>query len=344
MLLDNATALLIFAHRAEAQAFESKKLGPILITGEGLWESLLQVSAYLAKNQNQVLEVWNFGVCASLDDSLNVGDVVEVRSVYAQSGIEKTPLNFHSFSAQAPLANDEVQLKRVDCLSSLERVQDSFIAKQFSAHASILDRELWAIAKACHLFKIPWRSIKLISDHPLKEKANCQWIKDQAPQWSQRLCQHYLDLKKAPKSNSSSNASHLFLDDILNNSYFHFSFSQQKQLEKLLILCQNEEQIKVEIETLTKLKILPKERSKNLIKFLEQLTNPWMAKWEEKWQEKTSHLKNKGISIHWSEQGQKPLIDLKFTSQNAKNYQDVITELQNLKADQIFDLLEGKEL
>ncbi|MCK5032815.1 MAG: hypothetical protein KAS18_04250, partial [Calditrichia bacterium] len=53
----------------------------------------------------------------------------------------------------------------IDCISALNRVHDVVYRNKLFARAQIVDRELWACAKICNNYQLPFYSFKLISDY-----------------------------------------------------------------------------------------------------------------------------------------------------------------------------------
>ena len=161
--------LLIFAHRGEAQAFFNEwELLPVsffftglfknkdhylLITGEGPKEASEKTVAVLAAFKSEISEVINIGIAGSLNSKLRVGDCVWIRSSYAQNA---KACEFKSYTTN--------NHNNIDCITAYSRITTSEDKKFLSSFADIVDRELWAIASASHLFKIELSALKLISD------------------------------------------------------------------------------------------------------------------------------------------------------------------------------------
>lgn len=186
--------LIILAHRGEAQEFiknlhlksddslsglYSNEEQVLLISGEGIFEVFTKLPFIFAKHN--ISHVLNYGIAGALTTHLDINQIVSIRTVYGFN--EKTP-KFHSFSSES-------QNAEFDCITTDQRVLSDDFAKMINPYAAIVDRELWAIAKCCTQFKIPFESFKLISDYAGTQTA-CFDIKQKALQYSEALFEEYL--------------------------------------------------------------------------------------------------------------------------------------------------------
>ncbi len=153
----------------------------LLVTGEGIFETLSKVSATLAKYQNEISSVHNYGVAGALHKKLDLDQIVKVQSVCLWEGSRP---GFKIFKINPCLAEE------IKCISSMIRIVNDEDAAKLRPFSAIVDMELWGLAKACDLFKIPLESTKLISDYAGVETV-CVDIKKKSLEYSQKLFDSY---------------------------------------------------------------------------------------------------------------------------------------------------------
>lgn len=283
--------LITFAHRGEAQAFFSAySFTPVefffdgllksedyylLITGEGPQAASEKTICVLAALHNDISHVYNLGVAGSLNHKLKKYDLLWVRTAYAHHAER---LEFKSYTSQNPKAF-------TDCLTAFNRVLNPIEKQKISHFADLVDRELWAISSAAHLFKKPFDALKIISDELNEEKDIensdiCQFIKAEAPVFSDKLMHEFNLSQRSIKKEIAAIPKHLFLGD----THFYFTISQER---KLLSLLEGLKLKRFSIESLPNhpdiLAIMelgksPKERTKLLLQFLSDQLNPISVK------------------------------------------------------------------
>jgi hypothetical protein len=228
----NQQALLCCAHFGEAAAlfrhdrWQKRSLGTfdcferadgtrLLITGEVAAHAMHRISFALGRMHGDVDRLINFGVAASLDPTLKVGDTVSIRTAYGSSAPGQ--YEYRSFTGASAEAS-------VDCISSAIRVLDNKHLPFYRAYARVLDRELWAIAFAAQSAGIPWDAFKAISDHI--GSTDCQQIREHSEEWSQALA---IAVEGALHSGraDSRRASTLDWEKELGSCYFTQSCQQQ---------------------------------------------------------------------------------------------------------------------
>ncbi len=267
--------LLTFAHRPEAHAFFEAysfkstftqglyqfESGWLLITGEGIHESMVSV-AWVLGQHSEISEVLNFGVAGSLSSKALLHQVYEIRTSYA---FDESPL-FKSFSHQG----------EVDCVTSGKRVLSENSKAPLLAMGDVVDRELWGISFAAKNRNVKVRSFKFISDQA-GELTACEVVKDLAQQASQALLEAYI--KVTPAHGLSS----------IHLPGFYFTFSQEhlfkNLLHKLSIKWELPEEAvlsKLDMKTDDHEKMNPKERTKRLLDKLKQSLDPWGSEFEKK--------------------------------------------------------------
>lgn len=185
--------LLTFAHLGEAQSFIKNEMfqktndpvnnfyknkdSLLLITGEGIDSTEMKLSKLLSEYKNSISLVFNIGIAGVLDHSLKLESIHVIRKTYMED--EKN--FFISTDTSAT----------IDCITAKNRVMEKKYANQLSPIAPVVDRELWACAKTCYDFKIPFLSIKLISDYAGIATNSIQVIK-RAKAYSEKLYKYYL--------------------------------------------------------------------------------------------------------------------------------------------------------
>ena len=271
------------AHKGEAQAFlrelqpkaEQYPFGVIynapdmylLICGEGLQTATEQTAAACAVKNEQISEIINAGLAGALDEAFSIGDIASVRTVYREQG---DGFAFHSFTSADKNA-------KIDCISAEKRVTNPQMANRMLPLAQLVDRELWAIASVARMFKLPFRSYKIVSDLPIRS-VDCDAVIADAATFSNELYQHVM------KNIAGSNDANKLTPPLRMPEGFYATFSQSKQLENLLSAIRLKHGIsaeeafgRVNIEAILQQNISPKQRTALLIDALNELLNPFNA-------------------------------------------------------------------
>jgi len=184
--------LLTFAHRGEAQYFlKFDSFQPInfqfeglfknennylLLTSEGLESTEHRMKAVMKNIDIELSEVINLGIAGALTDD------IELESVHHVNRVNK----------EDETKSYQIQDKKsgLDCISSINRVQDINYKNKLLTEAQIVDRELWAIADICSRYKLPISSIKLISDYAGHSNDTKQIIQ-KAKEYSKKLYDYF---------------------------------------------------------------------------------------------------------------------------------------------------------
>lgn len=341
--------LLTFAHRGEAQAFlSSSNFKPVdfffegllksedtylLITGEGAQSSGEKTISTLARFTDEIDEVINLGVAGSLTDKLKKDDLIWVRTAYAHHA-EK--LEFKSFTAGTAGEHD--------CMTAFARVLDIEEKKKLSLFANVVDRELWAVASAAHLFKKPFRSLKIISDEMKTADADiCKFIKDEAAHFSQKLLLEF-QKSQAKQIQELKTASKDFIQD----RDFYFTVSQERKLESTLeglklkgldraALYKNDTFIK----GLKQEELLPKERTRLLLQNLTERLNPMAKKIRESIEEKLEPLKDARIHAAYDNDFEEEWLNLSMRIQSSRDLERVKNALKIFSYEDFKKVLDG---
>lgn len=319
--------LLTFAHRPEAQAFfdafsfkstateglYQSEFGWLLITGEGIHESIVSVASILGAHP-EIREILNLGVAGSLRPSLKRHAIYEVRTAYA---FDEVP-QYKSF----PLSGE------VDCVTSGKRVLSPSQRAPLLAMGSVVDRELWGVCVAAKQHHKNVRSFKYISDEA-GELGACEVVKDLAREASVALLERYLAL--VPQDHSSE----------LKLAGFYFTVSQEHLLKnflhKLAIkweLTPEEVLEKLNVESLSQQKLLPKERTKRLLDILKKSLDPWGSEFEAKMHELFQPLHP--ISVTSATHFQTPELKLSCRFQSKEELEQILSTLDRFDWDTYF--------
>ncbi len=349
--------LLIFAHRGEAQSFFNEwdflpvefyftglfkaKNYFLLITGEGPKDASEKTVAILSSFKNNITEVINIGIAGSLSPKLKVGDFAWVRSSYAQKA-EKC--EFKSYTTKNHTS--------MDCITTYSRITTPEERKSLSAFADIVDRELWSIASAAHLFKIEMLSLKLISDD-INSSNMCQLVKDEAPLLSKKLLQEFQNFENksmsskpaellAPKSNSIE-------DYLLGHPKYYFTTSQSRKLSTVIrglslkkILTDNEvKNIAIQIIEKYAIDKTSKELSKILIQDLSEKLNPLNTKIKEKINQSLRPLLDSGAAVSFDPELEQEYIQINYQIRNTKDQKRLMLSLEQFNYQKIKDIFAG---
>ena len=158
--------LLTFAHRGEAQhflkydnyksvdsnfnEFFKNDKNYLLFTGEGLQSTEERMISFLSQSNLNIDRMVNLGIAGALDEKLELESIHSLKQILKENDNE----TFRSSDVYA----------KIDCISALNRVTDLGYRDKLLTRAKIIDREIWAIAKVCNNYQLPFYSFKLISD------------------------------------------------------------------------------------------------------------------------------------------------------------------------------------
>ncbi len=333
--------LLTFAHRGEAQAFLSEfSFKPVdfffdgllisndyflLITGEGPHSASEKTISVLAHYSTQITHVFNLGVAGSLVPQLKLHDLVWIRTSYAHHA-EKC--EFKSFSSKNPKAIN-------DCMTAFSRVIDLEEKTKLSHFANIVDRELWAVASAAHLFKKSFNALKIISDELTNEKLDiCQFVKDEAPLFSKKLLDEFIlsekDLtpKKALKAKEGNDSI------LLSDPLFYFTVSQSRKLhstlEGLALKGFSEAALnnETEVSAIKVMDKLPKERARLLLLHLSEKLNPISVKIRKSLEAAIAPLEAAKIQVSYDSTFEEDWLNINLKIQSSRDLEKVKNALK----------------
>lgn len=339
--------LLTFAHRGEAQAFLMQyDFKPVeflfdglfecsdlylLITGEGPHNASEKTVSVLGRFFASIEQVYNIGIAGSLSPKLKKNNLVWVRSVFAHHA-EK--LEFKSFTSSREKTHHDCMTAYVRVLSQEERLK-------FTQFAHIVDRELWAVASAAQLFKVPFYCLKIISDDMDSSGDICKFVKMEAMEFSQKLLREFQEELSHGKKSVPEKKEAL---DLLEDLHFYFTTSQER---KLISLLQNLEkkgtsQKKLDIETYRKLELSPKDRSRALIQYLNDELNPISKKIRMSLYKKLSPLSDASISASFDPDFESDWLQLSMKVQSSRDLEKIKNALKIFSYEEFKEVLNGK--
>lgn len=341
--------LLTFAHRKEAESFiDYLNFKPVnfhfdglfrndndflLITGEGTQNATEKVVATISFFKNEIKHLYNIGIAGSLSNKASKGELVEIRTSYAHHA---TRLEFKSFTSNATDSN-------LDCMTVFERVLSLDQRKKLSLHADIIDRELWSIASASHLFKIPFTAYKYISDD-LNDENFCQLIIRESEIISFKLLNFY-NLKTKSNLGSISQATAESL--IKNHSSLYFTVTQNRNLLHLLSLLKNTQfnestfLEREDIKSILNSETLPKDKSKKVLELLLLEINPVHGKIKQLFNSSIRPLTNSDIEVKHDKDFEDKTLTLSFKINSTESLNSKIRALTNFDYRKIDDLFNG---
>jgi len=182
--------LFVFAHPMEAETFISKldlkkeniSLNSVysnseyllLVTGEGSSNVISKLTNLITIYSNSIFQILNFGIAGRLDPRLKINECYEINSV--SMGAKEYTL-------------DESE-SGINCITTNVPVSGESEAQQLIDNGQAVDMELWSVADVAASFRIPVRSVKLISDDA-RETISLNEIMKNVKFYSERLFNYF---------------------------------------------------------------------------------------------------------------------------------------------------------
>ena len=326
------------AHHGEAQGvietFKLKKISQdifqgenvfLLLTGEGPFEASTKTA--LAISRYNIQSVLNAGIAGTLSDEFKIHDVVMVRSLYLVNGHHT---HFKTF---------QTHQDGVDCITSFDRILHKDSAQKLKGVGHIVDREAWGVAMAAKTAGIPFKAIKVISDHAGSIEA-CELIKDAAPVFSDILVQKIIEIlnEKLPAK-----------EDLPKFPGLHFTFSTGHRFNTLLnkIMIKDEtskeEAIsRLGLEAITNNELTPKERTRRLLDKMDCLIDPVKSHMQQTTNTLTKRFKESGLNISFDQTWENPQVTISLEVSSDEELSNKIDSLKVLSIKPFSDLMEGK--
>jgi len=341
--------LLTFAHRGEALAFfnhfEFESVDFffnglfkshdyfLLLTDEGAHSATEKTMATLARFSSEIDEVINLGVAGSLSEKYKIYDLMWIRTCMAHHA-EK--LEFKSYSSSG-------MNSQVDCMSAYTRVLSARDRQKLSLFADLVDRELWSIASAATFFKLPFSSLKIVSDDLSSQNEDieiCQVVKVDALNFSKKLLAEFLDKKTNHKPQIKIKSQNAFYE----TEAFYFTTTQERKLKSLLegLNVKNIEVPRELIDELTSLQVLPKDRSRMLLIELNDLLNPFAKKMRMALDKTLTPLTEAGISAQYNSNLEQTLLHLSVGVNSERDLERVKNALKIFSYSDYKNIFDGK--
>ncbi len=342
--------LLTFAHRGEAQAFLTaghykpvdflfegllkSEHSFLLITGEGVQTTSEKTIAVLTRFNDEIDEIYNIGVAGSLTEKLKKDDLLWIRTSFAHHAER---LEFKSFTSETVTATH-------DCMTAFTRVLLPQERKKLSLFADLVDRELWAVASAAHLFKKPFQSLKIISDDTRSDHEDiCKFVKEEAPRFSEKLLQEF-----KRKEGLTSVELHAPATQFIVDKDFYFTVSQERKLfstlEGLRLRGTSEKELFSDpfVLALKEQELLPKERTRQLLLFLTEKLNPISKIIRENIEESLASLKEARIQTTYDNDFEEDWLNLSVRIQSTRDLERVKNALKIFSYEDFKKILNGE--
>jgi hypothetical protein len=352
--------LLTFAHKNEAAAFfhyhQFQECSDfhglyfnghhyLLITGEGLWDCLtkcLLTLSYLNQQNIFIQKIINLGVAGGLRSPIKKFSAYQVRTSYAALNFQEP--EFHSYSTNIALSTIP-HLEVIDCLSFYKRNTTHQEKLKLSPYAHLIDRELWAIAKAAVSCNLPWEAIKVISDE-IQDENSCQIVQQDAHLYSKILHDQWQRQIDQKISEPSANSQEEMLNTLQEKS-LHLTFSQKHQVTDLItrILAQENltlNQFLREIPFQEWQLERPKDNTLKFIQWLKIRLTPQLGKYASqisKWLDVWHHSH---LNLHLSTSHDLEALEVKFKSYNAQDWEETLQYLKKIPRHELELILSGR--
>ncbi len=183
--------LIVFAHRGEAQAFLNhfSNTQPdeflyrsenyfFLIGGEGGFKMRKRMEKTLQQYAAEIEGILNAGVAGSLHDDLPTGAVFEIKRVVDE--VSGRMLDLQSAG------------KGLTCVSAQKQADSDDYALRLSKLGDVVDRELYEVTSVAMRWKLPVRSIKIISDRA-GNSVDKHAVISKASWFSRRLFDYFIE-------------------------------------------------------------------------------------------------------------------------------------------------------
>lgn len=342
--------LLVFAHRGEAKTFlkelvldrvrseESVELFSnedlyLLICGEGIDKALLQTSYVLGKYES-ISEIFNIGICGSLAVVQEESEVFEVSSINANSN---SHFEFKSFEC---LQNTP---KTRNLISTNQRILEKSQVEMILPLGDFVDREAWGVALAAHqIKKLKIICLKIASDFVQIESQFCERVKEQSMEFSDKLFEYYQKHFLSQNETNHSSTNEFKTQSFLEGYYFTKSQKNKfNSLCKRLNLNIETLQEKPEYKNIAQEDILPKERTKRLINFLDRELNPLSYSIREQLDLLLDPHNQEKIKISYDKNLEKCDLQIQFSIKDQKDIEVLTQKLKHLPFEEIKNIFNG---
>lgn len=342
-----AKTLLTFAHRGEAQAFlRQRQFRPrsfffeglyendaelLLLTGEGLQSTTERLAAVCGAFREEIVSVINLGIAGSLALHGLPGEIHPVRTVY---GFRGGQVQFKTYTASDPGA-------QIDCISADRRILQAADTGPLARFASLVDRELWAVAAVCALFNLPFRAFKMVSDRPGSGEI-CLDIREQAGYFSEQLLRNYEALS-LPSAEIPAEGEAILPEG------FYLTTSQQRRLRTVLQhlkikYAENDTQLlaKAGLTAVLAAESNPKKRTALLLERLDNLLNPFNARLRARLDELCQPLAEANCRVQFSRDYEDDRLELTARIEHPRHLEKLRRALEAFDYAQVIRTLNGE--
>jgi hypothetical protein len=225
----------------------------------------------------------------------------------------------------------------IDCLTSFERILSPEKALPLSGIGQLVDREAWGVAMAAKNAGVEFKAFKLISDLAGSLGA-CELTRENAPEWSAKLAVYI----KPHLGITISESQQLELPG------FYFTFTTQNQFKQILKKISIREEISEEdvlltlpLESLREEKILPKERARLLLSFMEEKLDPLKKKLQDGLSGWKNPFEKKGIQLVTDPTWESSQVKVTMTLENQEDLKQKLETLSKLNLRPFYELRDG---
>lgn len=336
----------------------------LLITGEGPIEASTRTASaiswiqqYFSSKSPEWLNfsVINVGIAGSLNTKLKVKSSFMVRSYYLAHQEVPFYQSFQTAAYHPPSLfqkhKSKNQLDFVDCVTSFERVLNQNKANLLHGIADLVDREGWGVAFASKEAHVPFFSLKIVSDIAGNPGA-CELIREQKEEYSELIFQnlkyYFLNdstslLKSLPKEKNEVNFP----------AGFHFTHSTKHQFLNLMEKIALKEDISCidlieklvkhrEVKNILAMEILPKEKTKKFIEFLEKKLSPVKKQIDHRLQELKNNFHQHQIKISFDPILEKDFAQISFEVKDDTDLKEKAKVLSDLSIKSFTRIMNGE--
>lgn len=322
----------------------------ILITKEGPLESLtttIKALSFIKYSLDISLDkIINLGIAGSLTDDIKTSQLIS--PTLAIRSDTQNQASFQSFELIPITLENFVHHKTFTNITADKRINNRTDRQALSIFGSTVDRELWGVAKAAFEFKIPVSSFKLISDNADAEVCrDLLTLKDQLSlelfQKSRPIIDAILENKISAKTSINE-----YAIQCLQNPLFYFTQSQKHILKKLYLglkisSIEHENNLfsDIYICQLLEKDTTPKKRSSELLWYLHEKLNPYLARHKKELSSVLVPLIHQQIYYELDPKLENTELAIHLYLNSEEDFEEIKRRLQNFNFTKFKNLLDG---
>ena len=287
--------------------------------------------------------VVNLGVAGALDRSLDIEQVVPIRTLYGQDA-------FHSYTT----ATLKSQQAKHDLISTHERITDPDRAAFFQVIAPIVDREAYALSQVCHFWHKPFLCFKYLSDYA--DSANiCQDVRAKSRIYSLKLYEAVIKQKllthipSTPLKLIHNDQDHWpVVLEKLKHLGFYFTQAQSRRGQKLMSQLSRAYDISYTqvldlfpMELVRTKEITPKDKTRLLLATFEGRLSPFKAKLERNMSKFVKSFQASATSFRWQEHLEAGQFELKTRIQSESQWKAFVKSVNHFNYSDFQKIVEG---